>query len=86
MVFLMMQGLITTKPVTYLINMSAEDFKRKKNKFLAKIHAWVQVVIITHMSAHTLCLSAHASVRLKHDSIRLVFCSDCTSEYTPEFT
>ncbi|KAJ3363283.1 hypothetical protein GGF32_004550 [Allomyces javanicus] len=35
-------NLITTKPVTYLINMSAKDYIRKKNKWLAKIHQWVQ--------------------------------------------
>jgi obg-like ATPase 1 len=27
----------------YLVNMSAKDFERKKNKWLPKIHAWVQV-------------------------------------------
>lgn len=37
-----MGNLITTKPVVYLVNMTAEDFQRKKNKWLAKIHAWVQ--------------------------------------------
>ncbi len=31
-------SLITTKPVVYLVNMSSEDYARKKNKFLAKIH------------------------------------------------
>eukprot|EP00798_Chlamydomonas_sp_ICE-L_P008013 gene8013-1242_t len=34
--------LITTKPVVYMINMSSKDFQRKKNKWLPKIHAWVQ--------------------------------------------
>jgi len=34
-------NLITTKPVVYLVNLSKEDFIRKKNKWLAKIHAWV---------------------------------------------
>jgi obg-like ATPase 1 len=28
--------------MVYLINMSAADFARKKNKWLAKIHGWVQ--------------------------------------------
>lgn len=37
-----LDGLITTKPVIYLVNMTAGDFIRKKNKWLAKIHAWVQ--------------------------------------------
>lgn len=37
-----MGNLITTKPVIYLINLTSEDFVRKKNKWLAKIHAWVQ--------------------------------------------
>ncbi|CAL4997312.1 unnamed protein product [Urochloa decumbens] len=34
--------LLTAKPVVYLVNMSEKDFQRKKNKFLPKIHAWVQ--------------------------------------------
>lgn len=33
---------ITAKPVVYLVNMSEKDYKRKKNKWLPKIHAWVQ--------------------------------------------
>ncbi|KAI9096479.1 P-loop containing nucleoside triphosphate hydrolase protein [Phlyctochytrium arcticum] len=33
--------LITTKPVIYLINLSKTDLLRKKNKWLAKIAAWV---------------------------------------------
>lgn len=37
-----MPTLITAKPVTYLVNMSAKDYERKKNKWLPKIHAWVQ--------------------------------------------
>jgi obg-like ATPase 1 len=32
---------ITTKPVIYLINMSQQDFIRKKNKWLPKIHQWI---------------------------------------------
>jgi obg-like ATPase 1 len=32
---------ITTKPVVYLVNMSQTDFIRKKNKWLPKIHAWI---------------------------------------------
>ena len=34
-------NLITTKPVVYLVNLNREDFLRKKNKWLPKIHAWV---------------------------------------------
>lgn len=34
-------ALITTKPVVYLVNMSAADFLRKKNKWLAKVHKWI---------------------------------------------
>ncbi|XP_066325814.1 obg-like ATPase 1 [Miscanthus floridulus] len=34
--------LLSAKPVVYLVNMSEKDFQRKKNKFLPKIHAWVQ--------------------------------------------
>lgn len=33
--------LITAKPVMYLINLTANDFARKKNKWLVKIHEWV---------------------------------------------
>ena len=33
--------LITTKPVTYMVNLSAADFLRRKNKHLAGIAAWV---------------------------------------------
>ncbi|XP_011624023.1 obg-like ATPase 1 isoform X2 [Amborella trichopoda] len=34
--------LLTAKPVVYLVNMNEKDYQRKKNKFLPKIHAWVQ--------------------------------------------
>ncbi|GLI64458.1 hypothetical protein VaNZ11_007730 [Volvox africanus] len=34
--------LLTAKPAVYLVNMSEADFARKKNKFLPKIHEWVQ--------------------------------------------
>jgi len=34
-------SLLTAKPVVYVINLSEDDYKRKKNKWLAKIHAWV---------------------------------------------
>jgi obg-like ATPase 1 len=34
--------LITTKPIVYLANMSSTDFIKKKNKWLSKIHAWIQ--------------------------------------------
>ncbi|KAG2494078.1 hypothetical protein HYH03_007720 [Edaphochlamys debaryana] len=37
-----LDNLITTKPVVYLVNLTADDFIRKKNKWLAKIHAWIQ--------------------------------------------
>jgi len=33
--------LLTAKPVVYLVNMSEEDFFRKKNKWLPKIKAWI---------------------------------------------
>jgi len=33
--------LLTAKPVTYLVNLSEKDFIRKKNKWLAKIKAWI---------------------------------------------
>ncbi|KAF9916976.1 hypothetical protein BX616_002267 [Lobosporangium transversale] len=34
--------LLTAKPVIYLVNLSEADYIRKKNKWLAKIHAWIQ--------------------------------------------
>lgn len=34
--------LLSAKPVVYLVNMSAHDFERKRNKWLPKIFAWVQ--------------------------------------------
>jgi len=34
--------LLTAKPVVYLVNMSAHDFERKRNKWLPKIVQWVQ--------------------------------------------
>ncbi|EGG15222.1 hypothetical protein DFA_10052 [Cavenderia fasciculata] len=39
--FIRDMGLITTKPGIYLVNLSEEDFIRKKNKYLAKIKTWV---------------------------------------------
>mmetsp|Transcript_1889 Transcript_1889/g.2084 ORF Transcript_1889/g.2084 Transcript_1889/m.2084 type:complete len:400 (-) Transcript_1889:244-1443(-) len=40
--YLNQYSLITSKPAMYLINLSEKDFKRKKNKWLVKIHQWVQ--------------------------------------------
>jgi obg-like ATPase 1 len=34
--------LLTSKPVIYLINLTAKDYARKKNKWLVKIHEWVK--------------------------------------------
>lgn len=34
--------LLSAKQVIYLVNLSAEDFKRKKNKWLGKIKSWVE--------------------------------------------
>ena len=34
--------LLTAKPVIYLVNLTKKDYARKKNKWLAKIHEWVQ--------------------------------------------
>eukprot|EP00899_Mesostigma_viride_P022407 jgi/Mesvir1/3350/Mv06738-RA.1 len=34
--------LLTAKPVVYLINLGEEDYKRKKNKWLAKIAHWIK--------------------------------------------
>ena len=35
-------GLLTSKPAMYLVNLSKKDFQRKKNKWLVKIHEWIQ--------------------------------------------
>jgi obg-like ATPase 1 len=40
--FLNSYQLLTAKPVIYLINLTKKDFQRKKNKWLVKIHEWVQ--------------------------------------------
>jgi len=34
--------LLTSKPVTYLVNLSEKDFIRKKNKWLPKIKGWIE--------------------------------------------
>eukprot|EP00850_Spirogloea_muscicola_P013046 SM000087S23328 [mRNA] locus=s87:41996:46492:+ [translate_table: standard] len=34
--------LLTAKPVVYLVNLTEKDYQRKKNKWLPKVHAWVQ--------------------------------------------
>lgn len=34
--------LLSAKPVVYLVNMTEKDYQRKKNKYLPKIHSWVQ--------------------------------------------
>lgn len=34
--------LLSAKPVVYLVNMTEKDYQRKKNKWLPKIHSWVQ--------------------------------------------
>ncbi len=33
---------LTTKPVTYLVNMSEKDYIRQKNKWLVGISEWVK--------------------------------------------
>lgn len=40
--FLRTLNLLTAKPVIYLVNMSEEDFKKQKSKWLSKIKAWVE--------------------------------------------
>lgn len=32
---------LTSKPVVYLVNLSSEDYMRKKNKWLVKIKEWI---------------------------------------------
>ena len=40
--FLNTYSFLTAKPVVYLINISRDDFIKKKNKWLPKINAWIQ--------------------------------------------
>ncbi|KDD75506.1 DUF933 hypothetical protein [Helicosporidium sp. ATCC 50920] len=40
--FLNANQFITAKPVIYLANLSEKDYIRKKNKWLVKLHAWVE--------------------------------------------
>jgi len=40
--YLNQQGFLTAKPVVFLINLSEKDYKRKKNKWLMKVHEWIQ--------------------------------------------
>ncbi|GAQ86894.1 GTP-binding protein [Klebsormidium nitens] len=40
--FINTMQLLSAKPVVYLVNLTEKDYQRKKNKWLAKIHAWVQ--------------------------------------------
>lgn len=35
-------SLISTKPCVFLVNLTQDDFVKKKNKWLPKIHAWIQ--------------------------------------------
>lgn len=37
-----LHSLITTKPCVYLVNLSAKDYIRKKNKWLKKISEWIK--------------------------------------------
>lgn len=37
-----LEGLLTLKPMVYLINMSSRDYIRKKNKYLPGIHEWIK--------------------------------------------
>ena len=32
---------LTAKPIVYLVNISEEDYKKKKNKWLPKISEWI---------------------------------------------
>ncbi|QDZ21264.1 ribosome-binding ATPase YchF [Chloropicon primus] len=40
--YLNTHGFLTAKPVVFLVNLSEKDYKRKKNKWLMKIHEWIQ--------------------------------------------
>lgn len=33
--------MLTAKPIVYLVNLSENDYTKKKNKWLAKIKAWI---------------------------------------------
>ena len=54
--------LLTAKPVIYLVNLSRKDFERKKNKFLVKIHEWVQA----HGGGTIIPFSAEVESELQH--------------------
>lgn len=32
---------LTSKPIVFLVNISEEDYKKKKNKWLPKINEWI---------------------------------------------
>jgi len=53
--------LLTSKPVIYLVNLSEEDYKRKKNKWLKPIHDWVQA----HGGAAILPFSGELEAKLQ---------------------
>lgn len=58
--------LITSKPVVYLLNMSENDYIRKKNKWLPKVAAWVKEndlgsVVIPYSAPYELKLQEMAS-------------------------
>lgn len=40
--FLNQHSFLTAKPVVYLVNISEEDYIKKKNKYLPKIQKWIQ--------------------------------------------
>jgi obg-like ATPase 1 len=40
--FLNLHSFLTAKPAVYLVNISKEDFVKKKNKWLPKINEWIQ--------------------------------------------
>ncbi|VDN58142.1 unnamed protein product [Dracunculus medinensis] len=52
--------LLTAKPIVYLVNLSEKDYVRKKNKWLAKIKAWLD-----ENDPHAACIPFSGILELK---------------------
>ena len=74
--FLNTYQLLTSKPVIYLVNLTEKDYARKKNKWLAKIHAWVMEhgggTIIPFSGAFECELQARSIHWFPYDRVRVV--------------
>jgi len=60
--------LLTAKPVFYVVNLTKKDFARKKNKWLSKIHEWIQSHGRgLHSSTFRLNVSIFSGIRWVHE-------------------